>query len=64
MKTVRKPQKNIWKTGAFFGVPNNIQKVGAEMPYLSGLPPSQRGKITAEGAVNMAEFPLFVCVRL
>jgi hypothetical protein len=30
-----------------------------ENPYLSGLPPSRGGKITAELAVNMAQFSQF-----
>jgi hypothetical protein len=64
MKIAPKVQKNICIKHLFLAVPKYIRIVGLKTPYLSGLPPDIRRRITAEGAVNMAEFPQLDGVQL
>ena len=59
MKTARKALKNICKMHPFLRDSKYIEIGMPKTPYLSGVPPSRRGKVKPKRAVNMAKFYQF-----
>ena len=59
MKTCLKTPKNIREIRPFLGVVIAVGNQLAQMPYLSGVPPSFGTENQTERAVIMAEFPQF-----
>ena len=59
MKTTHKALKNICKKHPFLQAIKYIENIIPETLYLSGVPPSLRGKIQVERAVNMPKFHQF-----
>ena len=59
MKTVRKALKNICKKHPFSAPLKYIENIIPKTLYLSGVPPSRRGKVKPKRAVNMAKFHQF-----